>query len=259
MSTPAIVTFVFITALPPLPKIPDLFADTFVMYICMSIYFFGFAYAGQTCADTAGHFLLHGDPALDIVFSSIIFQRAKHRSRTTCIDNFCIQMHFHGWHPARFLLSQHYRLLWQCKLRLCFLNSSRRNMSQLRYPRTICFSQFNCFASSNIGGIPIPPPIRNAFFPFNRKTISQAVPLLKDDLRSVFRKIPAVPFPAIRYTRCSAESSLSISQILIGRGSNLASVITVNGNKLSWPWHTARFYLSLATGCRSPVSHLLPD
>ena len=107
--------------------------------------------------------------------------------------------------------------LFACQLG--FVHDGLRKSSS-RKPSTICFSQSISFASSNIGGIPIPPPIKNAFFSFFGNPFPSGPVILRIPPVCIPEN-SSVPFPTLRYTRRMALSFLSISQILIGLGSSL--------------------------------------
>ena len=112
-------------------------------------------------------------------------------------------------------------------------NSSFKNVCALRYPTTICFfSHCICFASSRIGGTPIPPPIRKARFP---SAFSTGKPFPSGPITGIVSPAfslenSSVPVfaPVTRYTRRSRLFSRSISQRLIGRGSSLLPSLLYN-------------------------------
>ena len=66
----------------------------------------------------------------------------------------------------------------------------------------------------------MPPPIKNAFFSCFGKPLPSG-PITLSCMPVCMEENSSVPFPATRYTRRSAPSFLSISQILIGLGSSL--------------------------------------
>ena len=79
------------------------------------------------------------------------------------------------------------------------------------------------FASSSIGGIPIPPPIRKAFFPGSTVNPFPSGPSTRIVSPAFNRENSSVPVPSpvTRYTRRSVPASASIPHRLIGRGSSL--------------------------------------
>ena len=91
----------------------------------------------------------------------------------------------------------------------------------IAYKGYISMPLFNAFASSSIGGIPIPPPMRNAFFPSNNGKPFPRGPNTSIVSPAVSAENSFVPAPATRYTRRSSPFSLSIPQRLMGLGSSL--------------------------------------
>ena len=100
------------------------------------------------------------------------------------------------------------------------LSSSARKVSPSLKPSTIIFSPSRFFASSSIGGIPIPPPISildfesvGKPFPSGPKTFISSPAL------SFENSFVPVSSPVTLYT--SLIESLSTSHILIGLGKSL--------------------------------------
>ena len=90
-------------------------------------------------------------------------------------------------------------------------------------PDVCTMPAFISLASCSIGGTPIPPPIRNAFFPgCTVKPFPRGPKILTlSPLTSFENSSVPVPSPVTRYTRRMVSSSLFMPQRLIGRGSSL--------------------------------------
>ena len=98
----------------------------------------------------------------------ISFQCTEHRSRSAGIDHICGTVYSHGSHRGHFPLCRHFHPLLPHKILHFAQVLLLKTVCHHGIRRSLSFHPEAAWTSSTIGGIPMPPPIRNTFLPSAR-------------------------------------------------------------------------------------------